>query len=136
MHPKLLIELFYNYLRTKCKAKSVSNKKFFNFQVLTKHGEIHVHLHWFHAHDIRHLASVPRVIVLSFGNDRQHALGKATLGTIHGADLFVVSVPDDLRGWISAARSTGQFQLLSTFHCLSLGVSLDVRHAGWIWKII
>ena len=95
-----------------------------------------MHFHRLHAHDIGHLASVPRVIVLRFGNDRQHALGEATLRTIHGADLFVVSVPDDLRGWISAARSTGQFQLLSAFHCLTLGVPLDVRHAGWIWKII
>lgn len=76
-------------------------------RVLTKHSEIRVHLHRLHAHNVGHLASVPRVIVLSLRDERQHAFRKATLGSIHGPNLFVVSVPDDLRGRISASRTTG-----------------------------
>lgn len=92
-------------------------------------------LHGIYAHDVGHLASVPRVVILRFRDDRQHALGEAALGAILRGDLLVVPVPDDLRGRISAPRSASQLELLSTFHCLPFGVSLDVRLARRVWKL-
>lgn len=72
-------------------------------RILTKHGEIDVHFHRLHAHDVGDLASVAGLVILRSGYERIHVLADAGTSAMGRRDLLVVPVPDNFRLRISAA---------------------------------
>jgi len=101
-------------------------------RTLTKHGEINVHAHGLHAHDVGDLASVACLVILRSGYERVHVLADPEGSAMSRRDLLVVSVPNNLRLRISAAWSTGELHVLSALHGLTLGIALYVRWTRWI----
>lgn len=72
-------------------------------RTLTKYGEVDVHFHGLHAHDVGNLASVAGLVVLRTGCERIHVLAEAWASPMGRRDLLVVPVPDNFRLRISAA---------------------------------
>lgn len=99
---------------------------------LTKYGEVDLHLHRLHAHNVGDLAPVARLVIFRPSYERQYILtntGPSAMGRRH---LLVVPIPNDLRLRISTTRSTCELHVLTTLYGFAFGVTLYVRWTGWI----